>query len=82
MKDNLQKNLLNSFVTEVPIIHKPVHIDLQSKLMDWFLYDKDLRHERVKPFLNTLPEMLPSYFFRLKYVIIGRENTTTICQLD
>ena len=22
-------------------------IDLQSKLMDWFLYDSDLRHERV-----------------------------------
>ena len=23
-------------------------IDLQNKSMDWFLYDKDLRHERVK----------------------------------
>ena len=23
-------------------------IDLQSKSMDWFLYDMDLRHERVK----------------------------------
>ena len=23
-------------------------IDLQSKSMEWFLYDKDLRHERVK----------------------------------
>ena len=22
-------------------------IDLQSKSMDWFLYDSDLRHERV-----------------------------------
>ena len=22
-------------------------MDLQSKSMDWFLYDKDLRHERV-----------------------------------
>ena len=22
--------------------------DLQNKSMDWFLYDKDLRHERVK----------------------------------
>ena len=21
---------------------------MQSKLMDWFLYDRDLRHERVK----------------------------------
>ena len=24
------------------------HIDLQSKLLDWFLYDTDLRHEKVK----------------------------------
>ena len=23
-------------------------IDLQRKAMDWFLYDRDLRHERVK----------------------------------
>ena len=23
-------------------------IDLHSKSMDWFLYDKDLRHERIK----------------------------------
>ena len=23
-------------------------IDLHSKSMDWFLHDKDLRHERVK----------------------------------
>ena len=25
-------------------------IDLQSKSMDWFLYDKDLRHERLNSF--------------------------------
>ena len=23
-------------------------IDLQSKAVDWFLYDRDLRHERVR----------------------------------
>ena len=37
------------------------HIDLQSKSMDWFLYDRGLRHEKVKkkyihdnhlPFMN------------------------------
>ena len=32
---------LNSFMTEVPIIKR-------SKSMDWPLYDKDFRHERVK----------------------------------
>ena len=49
--DNLQKMffetalLFKSFMTEVPIKQKPVHY-LQSKSMDQFLYDRDLRHER------------------------------------
>ena len=34
------EEILNSFMTEVP--------DLQSKSMDWFLYDRDLPHERVQ----------------------------------
>ena len=29
--------------------YKYQFIDLACKSMDWFLYDKDLRHERVKP---------------------------------
>ena len=28
-------------------------IDLQSKLNDWFLYDRELRHERVKSLVKT-----------------------------
>ena len=32
-------------------------IDLQSKSMDWFLYDRDLRCERV----NSLQTVLPLY---------------------
>ena len=40
---------LESFMTEVHIIHKPAN-DLQ-KSMDWFLYDKNLRHERVNALL-------------------------------
>ena len=39
--------MLNSFMMEVPIIKKPV-LDLQSKSKDWFLYERDLRNERVK----------------------------------
>ena len=27
-------------------------IDLLSNSMDWFLYDRDLRHERVKTLLD------------------------------
>ena len=37
----------NSFMTEVRSYRKQ-SIDLQSKSMEWFLYDTDLRHERVK----------------------------------
>ena len=37
-------------MTDFPIIKKP---DLQSKQMDMFLYDRDLRHETV----NTKSEI-------------------------
>ena len=30
-----------------PLSYRNQSINLQSKLMDWFLYDRDLRHERV-----------------------------------
>ena len=30
-------------------------IDLQSKSIDWFLYDIDLRHERVNLFQHNVP---------------------------
>ena len=33
-------------MTEVPIIQKPVN--WFAKSMDWFPYDRDLRHKRVK----------------------------------
>ena len=31
-----------------PISYRNQSIDLQSKSVDWFLYDRDLRHKRVK----------------------------------
>ena len=43
--------------------------DLQSKLMDWFHYDRDLRHERVKSWMSYSPksefgviEVLPEHY--------------------
>ena len=39
---------LNSVMTELFISLKKQSIDLQSKSMDWFLYDNSLRHEGVK----------------------------------
>ena len=43
----------NSFMTAVPII-KNQSIGLQSKSKNWFLYDRDLRHERVKAFAASV----------------------------
>ena len=31
-----------------PLSYRNQSIDLQSKSMNWFLYDRGLRHERVK----------------------------------
>ena len=36
-------------------------IDLQSKSMDWFLYDRNLRHERVKPFQANYSSPPPAW---------------------
>ena len=35
-------------------LRKEPHSPLTSKSMDWFLYDKDLRHERVKYFFESV----------------------------
>ena len=51
---------------EVPIIYKPVHL-LQTKSMDWFLYDRDLRPERVKKkrcTYDTLRDLVPFLQFK------------------
>ena len=39
--------VFNSFVTEV-LLFRNESIDLQRKSMEWFVYDRDLRQERVK----------------------------------
>ena len=43
--DRLEGNI-NSFATE-GISYRNQSMDLKSKSVDWFLYDRDLRHERV-----------------------------------
>ena len=43
---------LNSFMIEGPIIHRNKSTDLLCKSVDWFLYDRYLRHERVKSQVN------------------------------
>ena len=47
---------VNSFVSEVPISlsYENQSIDLQSKSMDWFLFDRDLLHLSFKWFDDNL----------------------------
>ena len=52
--------VINSFMTEVSI-YRNQPIDMQGKSMDWFLYDRDLRHKRAKEQVFFL------YFF-FKYI--------------
>ena len=56
-----------------PLLYRNQSIDLQSKSMDWFLYDNDLRHERVKiknlyPF-SLLANMMKSLLFSCRFAI-------------
>ena len=45
-------------MTEVPIIQELV-LYLQSQPINWFLYDRDLRHESVNPFHTNVPFLHP-----------------------
>ena len=63
-----------------PLSYRNQSIDLQSKSMDWFLHDNDLRHERVKlitfcssyehphPVTPHIPDTFPDKlrFYKLK----------------
>ena len=50
--------IFDSFMTEVSVRYRNQSIDLQSKSMDWFLFDKDLRRERVKVCLRILRQSM------------------------
>ena len=53
MKLSKRNTGFNSFIAEVLLSYKNQSIDLQSKIMDWFLYDRKLHNERVKyPFFK------------------------------
>ena len=44
-----------------PLSYRNESIDLESKSIDWFLYDNGLRHERVKFLVNLLVGDLQFY---------------------
>ena len=54
-------HLLLTLSWRTPLSYRNQSIDSQSKSMDWFLYDKGLRHERVNMF---------SYFGSFRYLLI------------
>ena len=60
MDDKIEggNHFIDSLMTE-SLLHRNQSIDLQSKTMDWFLYDRDLRHERVKK-----PLLVGAVFFK------------------
>ena len=45
-----------------PLSYRNESIDLESKSIDWFLYDNGLRHERVKFLVNLLVGDLQFYY--------------------
>ena len=52
-----------------PLSYRNQSTDLQSKSMDWFLYDNGLRHERVKTYaLTTLSKTLKSPRSTYRYI--------------
>ena len=59
----------NSFIKRVPI-YRIQSIDLRSKSIDWFIYDKNFRHDRVN-LLKCLNQIsLISYKKHLNYKFI------------
>ena len=70
IKDRLQISLLILTLSWPSFLsYRNQSIDLQSKSMDWFLYDRYLRHERVKWFNQLLFPLKESVF-----EMISREN--------
>ena len=58
--------MINSFLTE-SLLYRNQSIDLKSKSVGWFLYDRDLCHEIVNGmFFNWNPETLRIWYFRTK----------------
>ena len=58
------ENILHNLLTlswQRPLSYKNQSIDLLCKSMNWFLYDNDLRHERVKS--NA------AYFLRVPFIV-------------
>ena len=74
---NLKKFYL-TFSWRRPLSYGNQSIDLQSKSMDWFLYDNGLRHERAKYYLQMIS---CGKFYTIKFNYFSRRpNNTLLCK--
>ena len=53
-----------------PLSYRNQFIDFQSKSMDWFLYDRDLRHEKVKRSFDNKNGISFSFMFKIATCLI------------
>ena len=66
-----QKKIITlTFSWRRPLSYRNQPINLQSKSMDWFLYDNGLRHERVKLYTVIVKRSL-----KLEHVYSWLDNT-------
>ena len=52
-----------------PLLYRNQAIDLLWKSMDWFLYDNDLRHERVNSIWDYLFKSFPRLLFKIQMLV-------------
>ena len=69
-----------------PLSYRNQSIDLQSKSMDWFLYDKGLRHERVNGDKQSSEWYLSEHcaekcnaYIRYGFLIIDFDSKKILC---
>ena len=61
-----------------PMSYRNQSIDLQSKSIDWFLYDKDLRLERVSsPSICYFPRFLKMVISNIPAITLGLHTSKT-----
>ena len=62
-----------------PLLYRNQCIDLQSKSMDWFLYDNGLPHERVNAWTHHHTETL--FIFTISVAISRSRSMSYLCDL-
>ena len=63
LSENVPPKMFNSSLS-----YRNQPINLRSKSMGWFLYDRGLRHERVNRILNTSLKLTAKIWWRIKVI--------------